>query len=654
MSKISDLPTSLLFITFAFGALDQGNNLLGESTKRKLSSILDEKVKLSYEIKISEPRNSLSLLLTSDGKRQRFVINNKDVGKSEILDKFIVMFETPEPILNKLKNAVAYVNEQFNLYLGYSKNFSKNLLALYDKLEYFQDGEKIQTDAEKSIKNLESDLKTLYEVHKKQSDELGKLRNEKIVYDYLRFANKFDVCERRTIEINRLLKNFEGLGSGKSGRSSKILDLGNEIRDTIYQSKELFLGIQYKDFSIRFREVLKLIVNLSSEDKIDLNLISSIFSFFKDLTDDIDQRSNKMSDENYKEREELNLLIQIMSIFSKYIHINPEIPGSGKKISEILSPMQDRISKLKTLDADNDITNLIGEKCLEIQSLLGKLTPEVKNIKLEPPEPDNNKQTHDIEGLKKEKEKLVKEMDTITIELSKIEEEYNDIPEEERDKSDLSGQSSIKYEEISSSLKEIKEQIAKKEIALTNQKAIISQHHNRKKPETSLDMDKIKLLQSRVSKIIENLESFGRKLKALNIDLAGVDMEDESYDDFYSKIGEYLASIVGFIYAKRKSVAIKKIDFLKNEYIPLDSSEPIKFNQIGEGFSALNSIRAKLNQDFGGKKKVLLVDEIGNMDKDNQQILIDEIREHLESGDVILALLTIPENGTKEVTFEPL
>jgi len=75
---------------------------------------------------------------------------------------------------------------------------------------------------------------------------------------------------------------------------------------------------------------------------------------------------------------------------------------------------------------------------------------------------------------------------------------------------------------------------------------------------------------------------------------------------------------------------------------------------MGTGHTALNSILSRIKQNFGGKKKIILVDEIGHMDEGNIGILVDEIKDQIKKGETIFALITIADSRVSEITWEPI
>ena len=86
----------------------------------------------------------------------------------------------------------------------------------------------------------------------------------------------------------------------------------------------------------------------------------------------------------------------------------------------------------------------------------------------------------------------------------------------------------------------------------------------------------------------------------------------------------------------------------------MEDGFPITFNDISTGFNALNSLLAKIKQKYGGRKKILLLDEIGIMDEKNINILLTEIKRQVRGGEVIFAALNLAERNLDHVVVEAI
>ena len=128
---------------------------------------------------------------------------------------------------------------------------------------------------------------------------------------------------------------------------------------------------------------------------------------------------------------------------------------------------------------------------------------------------------------------------------------------------------------------------------------------------------------------------------------------NEESNKFYNLLGEYFANIVKGVYFENKSWDVKSINLVKKCYI-IEKRNPILFLDIGTGHTALNALMSKLKQNYGEKKKILLFDEIGDMDENNINRLIKEIREQINQGHVLFALLSQADNSKDQIVMESL
>ncbi len=129
---------------------------------------------------------------------------------------------------------------------------------------------------------------------------------------------------------------------------------------------------------------------------------------------------------------------------------------------------------------------------------------------------------------------------------------------------------------------------------------------------------------------------------------------DTSYEEFYKKLGEYLAKVVEKINFEHQEKKVSQINLIENYYLAEDG-EKIYFSQMGAGSTALNALNIRLEQLLSqktNKKYVLLLDEISDIDSKNFEKLLKIIKEKTIKGEILLTLMTHPEN-TEEVICEP-
>ena len=127
-------------------------------------------------------------------------------------------------------------------------------------------------------------------------------------------------------------------------------------------------------------------------------------------------------------------------------------------------------------------------------------------------------------------------------------------------------------------------------------------------------------------------------------------MESEK---FFDALSDYFADILKVIYFEKQQWKVIKVDLFNRCYI-IEGRKPIAFPQIGTGHSNLNSLLTRLKQDFSGRKKVVLIDEIGHMDEENLNILLNEIKSQVRDGKIIFALLTRADNKLNRVKWIPI
>ena len=648
--------TTLKILAFAFGTPDEDTGNINEEIIGEISGLEDGDATLSFNFVIGDKDGKLNLECKYVNRTRLFWINGNPVGETEVGDKFIVLFDVPEPLQDKLKNSIKNVRSRFKRYSDLIDLYGKRLEDLHKKLTDYTRAEDSKHNIQTAILNLKGNLSNYETQEKKILKEVEVVRKQYVLFQYDKLSNEFYDAERRLKEITVLMKKYNTHGKNVSNTATTLLEGGNQLRDMIYSSKEIFTKGITEDQRDAFYVVLKEIAALSNPDKLNQGILSSIYTFYlHQLKTAENSRSNNISDKNYKLKQELELVRRLLGVIKDYINIDAEIPGAGKKVTELLIPLEQRESKLSDLVGNDDFLNTFILKCSEIISKIGKVSIDLKKFeehKKEKPEDENE---IDIDSLKKEKDKLVDKMDLASKELEKLEDEFNSITDNEKKGLKLDPNVIHEYDKLILSRGEISKKIEDTKVSLNVQKEALKTFENISRPSGEMTLDEINGEIIIISNLKRKLSIYLNKLQ--NIDLRRMQLNSPDRgegSELYFKIGEYLASVVEVIYHNKKPHKIKNIDFAAGEYILADGSGTIKFNRLGRGTRALNALLAKLRQDFHGRKKIILIDEIGDMDLENQEYLLDELKTQVKSGEALLALLTERDDSSDEVRAVPV
>jgi hypothetical protein len=648
--------TTLKIIAFAFSDIEDDSENINQGILEEISDFGNGETSLTFDFIIQTPDHALTLECNYYDKERHFKINGKDVGVPEVKERFVVLFDVPEPLQEKLKNSIKNVRTRFKRYIDLVSSYNDDLESLHTQLTDYNNAEEKKKRILSTISNLESDLSNYYNLLYTYNTQEHIIRKQFVNYQYNKLLHDFIEAEEKYKEINSLIRKNQNREKKTSSNGRNLLKESNELRDMIYFSKELFIAKMDKDQRDKFNKILKDITSLSDLDRLNEQFLSEIYVFYSKQKKDAEKSmTSDASDRNYKNKQELELIRKLLDVIKDYVNIDPEIPGSGKKVTELLIPLQQRERELHDLVGDDETMDKIISKCAEIIEQIGRVEMKLKEFEKHRGDHEEEESKIDLESLKKEIDEWDKKMVYVSAELSKLELEYNLITKDERRNFRIDPNIVQEYNTLISDKKILLEKISNTENNIKVQKEYLNKYEDLKKPNTEMSLEDIRSESDKVNKLLKKLNNYNKKLQ--NIDLKKmqlIDSSDVDGSELYSKIGEYLASVVEVIYHNKRRYEIKNIDFSRGEYILADGSDPIKFNWLGTGSKALNALLAKIRQNFNGRKKIILIDEIGDMDKDNQQILLDELKEQAKNGDTLLAILTERDDSNDSVRMIPI
>ena len=633
--------TLLKIVAEAFGALEEDNNIIPDSLEPDIRELFDPDNKLNYNITFTYPDNSRTVNVQFNGNDHRYKINDNPVGKTEFIDQFAVLFEVREKISDKMERHLADIKGRFEDYLTYVKRYETNLRDLYTRVNTYEKQKDLQKSAETSVDKLQLELKKRMSLKDAYDKSYRELRKEYVNYIYNVKSAELEETERKILELEKKLKQADRAKRNISPTEKKLLEICNNLRDNIYESKMLFNLLNDLELKNQFNELLKNLSGLSNLTDLSDEYLYKISSYFDRVRNYLnDQVDADIPDEKYKERQEISFLTKLLQIFREFSTADLELPGLGKKLIDLLSPLENRYNELKKHVGMQETMEAIEKKCVEFIQTIGKITVELKiyrsNMGKEKILIDNT----NLDELNKEKVKAERNRDEIDRTLSKIEEEYIEIPDSEKNGFRKYSGIEEEFQQAKERCDALEKEIKNTEVQLEAQKLNAQNYKDINAPKTKLMSQDIISINNKVSKLESKFISYTGRLKDISLaklENGGVTNEEDLI--FFSKIGEYFAKVVGEIYHEHKSMRVNKIDFQKRLYIMEDGST-IKISTIGSGHSSLNAISAKMKLNFPRKKKILLIDEITDMDTDVRNLLMEEIRKQILSGESVLALLT--------------
>jgi hypothetical protein len=647
--------TLLKIVAEAFGASERDNNTISNHLKRDISDIADKENKLNYDLTLSYPDGSTTVNVSFDSKEHRYKINGSPVGKTEFLRQYAVLFEVREKMSDKLDRHMKDVENRFDKYLNYIKIYEGRLRELFEKVSNYERSEESLKRAKTSIKNIEDKLSNYGELKKLYHESYVKARKEYINYIFEKKTLEFQGLEGQINGLKKRIQQAKKAEIPDSTGTKALLDKSNSLRDNVWDSKLLFQHLSNQELKKDFNDLSNNLKCLSNPQSLTFEYLSSISTFFQRVQDYIkEEGKGDTSSDRYKEGQELSFLKSLLEIVKKYSNTDLELPGSGKKLIELLSPLESRYKELRLLLGQFEILDALDKKCRALISEIGEVAVELKKYMDRDKQNDETSDGENIDELNKLFKINDKKRDEVSKELTMIDDEYNNILPDEKQGFRLDPGVVEDYNKSKKNYEDTVGEIKEAELQLEIQKQYEQKFKDIKRPNTRLTSQDIISLSEDVEKLKSKFSKYTSKLRDINLSkLEQGEQLDKDDSDFFSKIGSYLANVVEVMYHEHKMLKIKQIDFQKRLYV-LEDGTTIKMSTVGSGHSSLNAITSRMKNNFPDKKKILLIDEITDMDPGVKSFLINEVKNQILSGESVLALLTEWDYSSVENELVPI
>lgn len=647
--------TLLKIVAEAFGASERDNNTISNHLKRDISDIADEENKLNYDLTLSYPDESITVNISYDSKEHRYKINGNPVGKTEFLRQYAVLFEVREKMSDKLDRHMKDVENRFDQYLSYIKIYESKLGELFEKVSGYERSEESLKKARTAIKNIEDKLSNYGKLKELYHESYIKAKKEYINYIFEKKTSEFHQLEEQIKGIKKRIQQAKKAERPDSTMNKALLDKSNSLRDNISDSNLLFHRLNNQELKKDFSDLSNNLKCLSDPQCLTFEYLSSISNFFQRVQDYVKEESKgDTSSDHYREERELSFLKSLLDIIKQYSNTDLELPGSGKKLIELLSPLESRYKELRLLLGQFEILDALDKKCRTLISEIGEVAVELKKYMDRDKQNDETSDGENIDELNKLFTITDKKRDEVSKELTSIEDEYNNILPDEKRGFRLDPGVVEDYNRSKKNYEDTLGEITEAKLQLEVQKQYEQKFKDIKRPNTSLTSQDIIFLSKDVEKLKSKFSKYTSKLRDINLSkLEQGEQLSVDDSDFFSKIGSYLANVVEVIYHEHKMLKIKKIDFQKRLYV-LEDGTAIKMSTVGSGHSSLNAITSRMKNNFPDKKKILLIDEITDMDPGVKSFLINEVKNQIFSGESILALLTEWDYSSVENELVPI
>jgi DNA repair exonuclease SbcCD ATPase subunit len=646
------LGKSTMMQILAMGMFGLNSEELSPEIKNKMKRLIAEDTKdFSFFFEISSIDKNIEInssLKNKNIEEMRVLVNKAPCNKTAFSDQFQLIFDVPDEITKKLNSSLVVIKREIGEYIDYTKTYLKDIQSHYENISTYDNQTSRLRELETKLNEEETKLENYRQRMNSVTDNYEKLRKSYVVKKYNEGPDQINLLIE---QINELEKRMDP--KAKKAKQTKFSKAKQNFVDSLNDIK---LIIKELEKSISENEFLKNLFNLDNritkitEFKGPEDFSEFLFNKTLSLLVEMNHKlENDVRNKPTKNDKELEFLENIIDVLKKYVTVNPEIPGTnGKTLNQFLTDLESRKRLLsKELSEKQKFLN-VKNKVYDLKNSFEDLRTTWKKI---PSFEEDNQE--DLDKMKERLNELESKHDDLYKKYLEIKDEYQTLSDEEK-QIDYRSVNEDEYVATKSEFDKLKQKIEEvtNEIRIT--KTLLEE--NARTSTTPPKYTKNDL--SHLDKIASNIQFKLNGWLQLFSNMSGANILDKSKTSssdtpFYDALGKYLANILEVVFHEGRSWKLVKIDLIK-ETFNVENGYPFTFNDISTGFNALNSLLAKMKQEYGGRKKILLLDEIGIMDEKNINILLTEIKNQVREGKILFAALNLAERNMDHVMVEAI
>lgn len=470
-------------------------------------------------------------------------------------------------------------------------------------------------ETDKKIKNLEVDYLT-------QKDLLSKLEQKAVVFEQIELHKSEQEITDLYNELSQKVKKLEGNTDfdilKKLEKERWSLSKANDSLDSANSRIEQTCS-SLKNYGVLIQSQ-KLLQNDHSE---------------------LNELNRRIRPQIKKEEIKLKLIEEMLSVLQRY-PLDDVVPLINLTVREAMKELvkmkakaaNDRIFGLTTaLNNAVQARNSILQEKAKIEERISKLTEQSKELKA-------FKETK--ERFSAVQEKYMKLQQALKTPLDELLKSWQDLK---------NTKGSI--DEVKAQLEDIRVSIHSNKIL--KEKSIealeILREKSSKKPLFEEEEQKIKQLYERITGLKENVYQWTQILQDPQAakdafstigNRKGFGLSD--YSKFVKQIGEYLGNQFEPVAYDYKFHKIKFFNIEDNTFTTTDDRR-ISIDQLSQGQSKITTLTGSFKKMDSRRKKIVLVDEIADLDPENLQTVKNTLREKLAEGMLVLAVLVRPAHG---------
>jgi len=622
--------TLLNCIALALGYLDQDKELERKpALKRKLQD-LEENPTLGYRFRIrcaiDEP---IDLVVERTKGQRRCWLNSKEVSMEVIDKQFEIVFLTeddPRKVVNSVLGKLSkYFNDLDRGLVSLQDAINRHLIGIKEFHEFKKKEESMLKEIESLEQNIANKTDQLNELNKK----LEKVEIREKIKSKLELLNNESQINDR---YNSLKKRYEQLKDKSS--SDIIRKLSKERKNLRFAYEEL-------------KSIDERVIKICSS----LNIYGIKIQSEKLLEGDcseLNELKRKIQPQKQRIAVSMQMVEDMIAIFQKYSE-NEIVPLVDKPVQEVLR-------ELNLLRA-----RLAPDRVFGLTDALNKVVNERKMKKAE-----IDKIQDKIYELSQKSEAL-KEFDNVNKDFLEAQQQYMRLQEalSENRTELLSKWSELSL--IDDKLESIRKQINELEISKrtdenwlfkVRENLSILRENATKKPKFEEKENELKALFQRISYLRENIFQWIQILTNPTLAREQFDVEEQrpgfglqDYEKFVKAVGEYLGNQFEPIAYDYKFHEIKFFDIEKDAFTTKEDRQ-IPIDKLSQGQSKIATLTGVFKKMDPNRKKIVLIDEIADLDPENLQLVKKNLLEAYKNGSLILAVLVRPPRESSSKVLE--
>jgi len=615
--------TLLNCLALALGYLDQEKELKNKQpTLKKKLDALDNNASLEYLFRIhcNEPENIDLKIQRETGQKTKFWLNTRQVASEEITKRFEVIFLTED-------DPTKVINSSLGKLRKYFLEMEKNIGALHDGLfkiiQNILEYRKIEGRQKELTTNISAYEQAISEAQNKQEEQkklLTKLQHKAEVINKLKLHEDEkqikDTYEKLKKKVSDLEKITDSNISIKLNRENFALqDIEKEIKKANERIRTICTTLTTYNQNINAQKLL-------DNDYTEFN-----------------QLKRSITPEKDKEDIQLKMVEEMITLFNRYQE-SDLIPIVNLPVSDA----KKELYRIKAKAATNRVLNLtdaLDNAVKDRKDLVGK--KEAANSKIEKLTEKNEdlKRLHELnEQLATAETKYIALQDALKMSRSQLLERQKELNDVDGDITSVEKRIRDIDRDIEVNKKLKADSEKRRELESSNKRPMHEEHEEK----INILYEKMIYLKEKTynwSQILQDPTETKKEFDKIGNN-QGFSLKD--YEIFVKSIGEYLGNQFEPVAYDYKFHNIQYFD-IENSIFTTSEDRKIPIDQLSQGQSKITALTGSFKKMDTIRKKIVLIDEIADLDPENLQKVKNMLKERLHDGSLVLAILVRPTHG---------